>query len=136
MIIIHNSTGQQNAFPPLLSRPLLFPLYMLYFLDGWWLLAQACDCVVELVRCKPESLLKCEMLNAEGVKCTNEVFHTELAVTPTLFLELIGFATGATANLKREWDTVASLAKRFGARFCQFAADEAALDKLWDARRL
>eukprot|EP00873_Tetraselmis_striata_P021924 jgi/Tetstr1/442188/TSEL_030338.t1 len=96
---------------------------------------QACRCVVQLVRSLPPALLKCEMLNAEGVRATNAVFNTSLAPTPTLFLELVGHAAADKAALAEQWAQIATLARANGARAASFAEDGDALDGLWDARR-
>ena len=36
------------------------------------------------------TLLRCELMNDEGIRCTNAVFGTTLAAAPTLFLEFVG----------------------------------------------
>eukprot|EP00929_Paragymnodinium_shiwhaense_P064120 TRINITY_DN32084_c0_g1_i3.p1 TRINITY_DN32084_c0_g1~~TRINITY_DN32084_c0_g1_i3.p1 ORF type:complete len:476 (-),score=89.81 TRINITY_DN32084_c0_g1_i3:311-1738(-) len=95
---------------------------------------QAVQAVVETLRVDPPSLLRCEMLNAEGVRCTNAVFNTTLECHPTLFLELRGATLEA---LRKDFDTIVSIAARHGCKpeHAKFAADGAELDTLWEARR-
>ena len=50
----------------------------------------AVDTVVAAVRMDPPTLLRCELLNAEGVEVTNNMFSTKLENKPTLFLEFRG----------------------------------------------
>lgn len=94
----------------------------------------AVDTVVAAVRVDPPSLLRCELLNAEGVECTNTIFNTKLRHQPTLFLEFRG---SDAAALKRDFDIVAALAAERGcaAGDVEFAADGDQLDEVWEARR-
>eukprot|EP00416_Gambierdiscus_australes_P021981 CAMPEP_0171060986 /NCGR_PEP_ID=MMETSP0766_2-20121228/4146_1 /TAXON_ID=439317 /ORGANISM="Gambierdiscus australes, Strain CAWD 149" /LENGTH=451 /DNA_ID=CAMNT_0011516611 /DNA_START=34 /DNA_END=1389 /DNA_ORIENTATION=- len=90
--------------------------------------------VVDAVRADPPTLLRCELLNADGVRCTNAMFKTELECAPTLFVELRG---GDADALRRDFDVVAALAGRHGCRpeKTRFAAAGDELDALWEARR-
>ena len=55
----------------------------------------AVNTVVGALRADPATLLRCELLNAEGVRCTNTIFKTDLPCSPTLFLELRGIRARA-----------------------------------------
>ena len=50
----------------------------------------AATTVVDAVRANLDTLLRCELMNDEGVRVTNVVFKTQLATAPTLFLEFAG----------------------------------------------
>ena len=52
----------------------------------------AVEAVVGALRVDPPSMLRCELLNAEGVRCTNELYGTTLACVPTLFLEMVALS--------------------------------------------
>lgn len=95
---------------------------------------QAVETVVAVVRADPPSLLRCELLNAEGVEMTNAMFKIGLRECPTLFLEMVG---SDAAALRRDFDTVVTIAAQHGGRSeeVQFAADGEQLDALWEARR-
>ena len=82
-----------------------------------------------------ETLLRCELLNDEGVECTNAVFKTRLAKRPTLFLEFISAKRSDDPAPLNDWETFSSIAERHGAVSKTFAKDGESLDQLWDARR-
>ena len=82
-----------------------------------------------------ETLLRCELLNDEGVECTNAVFGTRLAKRPTLFLEFISARRADDPAPVRDWETFSSIAETHGAVSKTFAPDGESLDALWDARR-
>jgi len=79
-------------------------------------------------------MLRCELLNEEGVRCTNGIFGTGLPCCPTLFLEMRGADSKA---LRRDFDAVAALAAVHGCpkEQVQFASDGDSLDEVWEARR-
>lgn len=90
--------------------------------------------VVAAVRADPPSLLRCELLNAEGVECTNKIFQTRLQRCPTLFLEMRGTDPEI---LRRDFDIIAALGAQNGCitdQLC-FAPDGDSLDEVWEARR-
>lgn len=122
--IICEVTVRLRRQPPLRSGGLL------PFLD----VKAAVDTVVAAVRADPPSLLRCELLNGDGVDCTNAAFKTDLRICPTLFLEMRG---SDSAALRRDFDTVAAIASTHGclSSEVQFAADGETLDELWEARR-
>mmetsp|Transcript_62783 Transcript_62783/g.132592 ORF Transcript_62783/g.132592 Transcript_62783/m.132592 type:complete len:490 (-) Transcript_62783:107-1576(-) len=94
----------------------------------------AVQTVVDAVQADPPSLLRCELLNQEGVECTNAMFNTELPVKPTLFIELVGEEDSA---LRKDFDTLTKLAVGHGCPQgeVQFAEKGDQLDEVWEARR-
>lgn len=94
----------------------------------------AVQTVVAAIAADPPSLLRCELLNADGVRCTNAIYNTSLDVLPTLFLEFRG--SDVTA-LKKDFETVFALARDHGcaAEKVRFAENGEDLDTLWEARR-
>merc|ERR1712070_676143 len=67
----------------------------------------AVSTVVGALRADPPSLLRCELLNAEGVRCTNAIFKTDLPCSPSLFLELRGQRSHI---LEEDFDTIVRIA--------------------------
>jgi len=122
--IICELTVRLKKQPPLRSGGLL------PFVD----LKSAVDAVVAAVRADPPSMVRCELLNAEGVDATNVIFNTTIPVTPTLFLEMRG--TDAE-QLRRDFDMVVDIGAAHGCDrgHVQFASDGAQLDAVWEARR-
>jgi|TARA_B110000977_G_scaffold110585_1_gene143733 D-lactate dehydrogenase (cytochrome) len=95
----------------------------------------ASEVVVEATSKNLCSLLRCELLNDEGVRCTNAVFKTNLKETTTLFLEFIS-AKGIDDNTPDlDWAQMEQICHAHGSTSTQFAPDAEALDALWDARR-
>jgi len=95
--------------------------------------ALACQTAVQVSQLADTDLtaiVRCEMLNEEGVKCTNEVFGTTLDVVPTMFVELQG---SDVSRLEEQWRTLVRIAK--GSLKQTYAGDGDKLDELWDARR-
>jgi len=92
----------------------------------------AAETVVAAVNANLGTLLRCELMNDEGIRCTNAVFATTLAEAPTLFLEFIGNTREAAEG---DWTAMLALALERGARSYKFAASGEELDELWDARR-
>lgn len=90
--------------------------------------------VVSAVKADPPSLLRCELLNAEGVKCTNAIYKTELECLPTLFVEFRGEHSN---SLRTDFDSVMALGERQGLLHDKvlYATAGEDLDKLWEARR-
>jgi len=94
----------------------------------------AVDTVVATLRVDPPSLLRCELLNADGIRCTNTIFKTTLPSRPTLFLEHRG---KSEEMLRQDFEAVAALAAKRGCsrESVHFAAAGQELDALWEARR-
>lgn len=122
--IICELTVRLRQIPPLRSGGLIpFP-------D----VKSAVDTVVAAVRADPSTLLRCELLNAEGIECTNAIFGTQLRACPTLFLEFVG---KSAEMLHRDFDIVVALAAKSNGIIdqVQFAASGDQLDTVWEARR-
>ena len=92
----------------------------------------AATTVVDAVRANLDTLLRCELMNDEGVRVTNVVFKTQLATAPTLFLE---FAGNTREGAEGDWAAMLAMARKNGAKTWRFAASGEELDELWDARR-
>lgn len=92
----------------------------------------AAETVTAAVRANLSTLLRCELMNDEGIGCTNLVFGTALEAAPTLFLEFSGNSREAAEG---DWATMRAMAEERGARSHRFAPSGEALDELWDARR-
>merc|ERR1719436_1180138 len=90
----------------------------------------AVDTVVSAVHMDPPSMLRCELLNGEGVECTNKIFKTGLRCQPTLFLEMRGADPEA---LRRDFDAVAKLAESRGCpcEHVEYASEGDKLDEVW-----
>lgn len=97
-------------------------------------LKSAVDSVTAAVRADPSTLLRCELLNDDGVKATNALFGTQLQQLPTLFLELRG---KDPQELRRDFDVVAGIAAEHGAiaEKIAYAVNGEELDAIWEARR-
>lgn len=96
----------------------------------------AASAVVLLLRARPASLLRLELLNREGVEATNALFKTALPAAPHLFLEFASDGHGAAAALSADADAAASIAllQSAGGGVPTAAAGDG-LDALWEARR-
>jgi D-lactate dehydrogenase (cytochrome) len=94
--------------------------------------AAAAETVVAAVASNLGTLLRCELMNDEGIRCTNAVFNTALQPSPTLFLEFVGNSQEAAEG---DWRAMLAMATARGASSHKFAASGAELDELWDARR-
>ena len=92
----------------------------------------AADTVVAAVNANLETLLRCELMNDEGIRCTNVVFKTTLRESPTLFLEFVGNSRDAAEG---DWRAMLAMATQRGAKSHRFAPSGEELDELWDARR-
>jgi D-lactate dehydrogenase (cytochrome) len=100
----------------------------------------AAETVVLARNANLETLLRCEMLNAEGVQVSNVVFKTKMIETPTLFLEFVDSKRpeeGGYERAKADYDRFIELAKLKNCResSIQFAENAEALDSIWEARR-
>lgn len=93
---------------------------------------QAAKTVAEVTALNLGTLLRCELMNDEGIKVTNVVFKTQLPCEPTLFLEFVG---NTNQSMLEDWRVFLERAERNGADSHTFAKDGAELDELWDARR-
>ena len=101
--------------------------------------AAAAEAVAQLLRAALPTLLRCELLNAEAVACTNKVFKSQFDARPTLFIECAG---PAAEDVRRDAAAAARLALRLGGGggggvdAAQPALTEGeALDELWELRR-
>lgn len=93
--------------------------------------ARACECVVRIRASALATLVRCELLNAEGVDATNRKFKTTLPIRPTLFFELQGFQKTYVAS---DLEEMKQLCQKFDC--ISFSSAEGdAIDKLWEARR-
>ena len=92
----------------------------------------AAKTVADVASMNLSTLLKCELMNDEGIKVTNVVFKTSLPCEPTLFLEFVGNDEGQTMG---DWKRFEARAAANGSRGSTFAATGEALDDLFDARR-
>jgi D-lactate dehydrogenase (cytochrome) len=85
-------------------------------------------------------LLRCEMLNKEGVQVSNVVFKTNMIEMPTLFLEFVDSKEpndGGFARTNEDYNTFLRIAKRKNANMktLKFAKNADELDEIWEARR-
>ena len=88
--------------------------------------------VAEATAANLSTLLRCELMNDEGIKVTNVVFQTSLPCVPTLFLEFVGNRQG---EMEEDWESFLRIAKSNGSASHDFASNGEELDELWDARR-
>mmetsp|Transcript_48560 Transcript_48560/g.155344 ORF Transcript_48560/g.155344 Transcript_48560/m.155344 type:complete len:288 (+) Transcript_48560:230-1093(+) len=96
-------------------------------------LGPAVDTVVAIQRAGFETALRCELMNAEGVRVTNAIYGTTLAPAPTLFLEFVGDSLEVPME---QVQAAVSMAKERGC--CAdplLARDGAQLDDIWEGRR-
>jgi D-lactate dehydrogenase (cytochrome) len=101
---------------------------------------EAAECVVEARNANLETLLRCEMLNKEGVQVSNVVFKTNMIEMPTLFLEFVDSKEpndGGFARTNEDYNTFLRIAKRKNANMktLKFAKNADELDEIWEARR-
>jgi len=78
------------------------------------------------------NLVRVECLNAHGVQATNRKFETDLAVLPTVFLELQG---NRVETLLEQMAVLERLARVHKVRSVLQADHGEELDRLWEARR-
>jgi D-lactate dehydrogenase (cytochrome) len=100
----------------------------------------AAETVVLARNANLETLLRCEMLNSEGVQVSNVVFKTKMIETPTLFLEFVDSKLpdeGGYERAKADYDRFIELATSKNCRksTIQFAKNADELDSIWEARR-
>jgi len=93
---------------------------------------EAAKTVAEVVAKNLSTLLRCELMNDEGIRVTNVVFKTTLPSVPTLFLEFVG---NRKEEMLADWEAFQESASANGCTSHTFAEDGAQLDELWDARR-
>lgn len=92
----------------------------------------AVSAVVQIRNTDVPSLMRCELLNKQGVIATNMASSTELTEQPTLFLEFYGNNIKQTQS---DADHIKEIIHRHNASNYKFAKDGSSLDKLWEARR-
>lgn len=80
------------------------------------------------------TLTKCELLNAEGVRCGNRFYKTQLVEAPTLLLE---FTDNDAERMRADWERFFAVACRYAViqPQCQYLSSGAELDEVWEARR-
>ena len=93
---------------------------------------EAAKTVAEVVAKNLSTLLRCELMNDEGIRVTNVVFKTTLPCAPTLFLEFVG---NRKEEMFADWEAFKERASANGCVSHTFAEDGGQLDELWDARR-
>ncbi|MEJ7818952.1 MAG: FAD-linked oxidase C-terminal domain-containing protein [Rubrobacteraceae bacterium] len=71
-----------------------------------------------------------ELVDARTIEAVNAYKQTDYAVAPTLFLEF----AGSEAGVERDVAVARSIAETEGCETFEFEADEAAREKLWEAR--
>ena len=71
-----------------------------------------------------------ELVDARTVGAVNDYKDTEYAVAPTLFLEF----SGSEAGVESDVNTARAIAGEYGCEGFDFEADEAARERLWEAR--
>ena len=95
--------------------------------------AAAVRTAVILRRKDLHALVRCEMLNREGVTVSNKHFNMQLKECPTILIEL---QADSVADLEGTWKTIAGVAQgKEGATDAKYYSDGAALDEVWEARR-
>mmetsp|Transcript_16399 Transcript_16399/g.27567 ORF Transcript_16399/g.27567 Transcript_16399/m.27567 type:complete len:475 (-) Transcript_16399:547-1971(-) len=93
---------------------------------------QAANAVIGILRANLSSLARCELLNADGIKATNEMFQTSLKVVPTLMLEFQG---EDPSHLEGDYAIAKETAENhqvIKSDYCETGGD---LDDMWEARR-
>ena len=71
-----------------------------------------------------------ELVDARTIEAVNALKGTDYAVAPTLFLEF----SGSEAGVERDVETARAIAEAHGCEKFEFEADEAARERLWEAR--
>jgi len=94
-------------------------------------LRSAADCVVAFRHTDSVFLLRCECLNAAGIRATNKKFKTMLAENPTLFLEFSGDYEEYIIDEAKRFEEIAKAHHCISYTF----ARDGGIDDLWDARR-
>ena len=97
--------------------------------------AAAAEAVAQLLRAALPTLLRCELLNAVAITCTNKVFKSQFDARPTLFIECAGVSAD---DVRRDATAAAQLARRMGGGGAEPPAaltEGEALDELWELRR-
>ncbi|KAL7695306.1 D-lactate dehydrogenase-like protein [Lotmaria passim] len=95
----------------------------------------AVKAVVDLkVNGVPHSLLRCEMMNKEGVAAANAFSGTKLPVAPMVMLEFTS-NDPRKKDLYNDFKQVARIFKKNGAKELQYLKDGKALDSGWESRR-
>ncbi len=95
-------------------------------------IGEAAAATLGLLRAQLATLVRCECLNADGIRATNKKFGTELVAAPTLFLE---FQANEPAAALGDAARAAEVAAASRCLSWSLAENGAALDALWEARR-
>lgn len=83
------------------------------------------------------SLVRCELLNTNGVIASNKEHGIDLKPAPTILLELENDDVADTARtaLKRDFDKIVEIFNPFHPISAQFYPTPEAMDRVWEARR-
>ncbi|KAJ9468292.1 D-lactate dehydrogenase [Diplonema papillatum] len=99
----------------------------------------ACQAVVRLRQDLRHvgTLVRCELLNRGGVSAANAEYQLNLAVVPTVLLELENDLVEDTERkaLRADFEVFAELFRSFGATSCVFHPTRGEMDRAWEARR-
>jgi len=93
---------------------------------------KAAEAVVSMLKMSRGTLVRCELLNAKMIECTNKEYKTSLPCAPTLFLE---FQSNDFKGIQDEWRQIKILFEKFGAGGVKYSEDAKEFGNLWSARR-
>ncbi|KPA80297.1 D-lactate dehydrogenase-like protein [Leptomonas pyrrhocoris] len=82
----------------------------------------------------PHTLLRCEMMNKEGVTAANSFSGTHLPEAPMVLLEFVS-NDRRRRDLYNDFKKVSAVFKKHGARELRYLKDGKALDSAWESRR-
>jgi len=92
----------------------------------------AAEAVVTMLKMSRSTLVRCELLNAKMIECTNKEYKTSLPYAPTLFLE---FQSNDFKKIQSEWREIKKTFEKFGAEGIRYSEDAKEFESLWSARR-
>lgn len=101
---------------------------------GFETITTASKAVILLIQ-RINYLVRCELLNAEMMKCNNRIYSTKHQERPSLFIELQTVEEDyneVEINLQRAVQLLQSVE---GFIYCQISKNEEELDEIWSARR-
>ncbi|KAK7197643.1 D-lactate dehydrogenase-like protein [Novymonas esmeraldas] len=82
----------------------------------------------------PHTLLRCELLNKEGVAAANSYSRTNLPVSACVLLEFVS-NDPRRRDMHGDYKKVAAVFKKGGAMEVRYLKDGTAMDAVWEARR-
>ncbi|GET90287.1 D-lactate dehydrogenase-like protein [Leishmania tarentolae] len=82
----------------------------------------------------PHSLLRCELLNKEGVVAANSYSKTSLCESACVLLEFVS-DDARRRHMHDEYKRVAEVFKKFGAKEMRYLKDGKTMNSVWEARR-